>query len=125
MWDKRAKILAAHDGDTITVVLDQGFWDTKTVKIRLLGAYAPELKDVGGLETKAFVNDWVNRYAVGFEWPFTVTTVRGPRSDQEKTTLSRYLAVVETIDLQHNLNIDVQAFITEHGYSGGVGSVTR
>ena len=122
MWDKRAKIASVHDGDTVTVILDQGFGDTKEIAVRLLGVYAPELSQVGGSETRAFVDDWVRKYNVFLNgWSFVVTTARGPRSDKEKTTLSRYLALVETVDHGHNLNVDVQAFVDSNGYTGGIG----
>ena len=124
MWDKRAFVTSVHDGDTITATLDQGFGDLKEdMHVRLLGVYAPELKQPGGPETRQFVVDWLARYAmVPLRFPFVVTTARGPRSDQEITTFERYVAVVESLDRSHNLNMDVQAFITAQGYPGGIGT---
>jgi len=72
--------------------------------------------------TKASV-DWLARYAlIPLRFPFVVTTARGPRSDREITTLERYVATVETLDHSHNLNMDVQSFITAQGYPGGIGA---
>ena len=120
MWDKRATIIGIHDGDTLTAVLDQGFRQTTEITVRLLGVFAPELKQVGGPESLAFVRDWVSGFSTT-KWPFVVTTIRGPKSDREITTLERYVAVVETIDHSHNLNIDVAAFVKAQGYGGGIG----
>lgn len=124
MWDKRAQITSVHDGDTITVTLDQGFGDTKEgMKIRLLGVYAPELSQPGGKETRDFVIAWLTSRAVaGIRFPFIITTARGPRSDREITTLERYVAMVETIDHSENLNVDVSAYVAAQGYQGGTGA---
>jgi endonuclease YncB( thermonuclease family) len=122
MWDKRARILSNHDGDTLTAVLDQAFWDTKQITVRLFGVWAPELKEVGGPETRDFVTAWISQYSTAASWPFLVTTMRTPRSDLEVQTLGRYVALVETVDHGHNLNLEVQAFVTERGYGGGTGS---
>ena len=122
MWDKRAKVLSNHDGDTLTMSLDQGFGDSKEINVRLLGVFAPELKQVGGKETQQFVADWVSQNSLGYKWPFIVTTIRGPRSDKETATLGRFVGVVETIDHGCNLNTDVMAFVQKNGYMGGTGS---
>jgi endonuclease YncB( thermonuclease family) len=123
MWDKRAFVTSVHDGDTITVTLDQGFGDLKeAMHIRLLGVYAPELTQTGGPETRQFVVDWLAANTLPVRFPVVVTTARGPKSDREITTLERYVAVVESLDHSHNLNVDVQAFITAQGYPGGIGT---
>ena len=95
MWDKRAFVTSVHDGDTITVTLDQGYGDLKeNMKIRLGTVYAPELAQPGGPETRQFVVDWIARYAlIPLRFPFIVTTARGPRSDKELTTLERYISL--------------------------------
>jgi len=123
MWDYRAAITSVHDGDTISASLDRGLGDIReAMRIRLLGVYAPELTQPGGPETRQFVVDWLARYALPVRFPFVVTTARGPRSDREITTLERYVAVVESLDHSHNLNVDVSAFITAQGYPGGIGT---
>ena len=122
MWDKRALISSVHDGDTVIVSLDQGFGDLKeNMRIRLLGVFAPELSQVGGQECKNFVDSWINQYTTSRRFSFVVTTLRGPRSDKEITTLERYVATIETIDHSHNLNTEVQAFVVKSGYAGGIG----
>jgi endonuclease YncB( thermonuclease family) len=124
MWDKRAQVTNVHDGDTITVTLDQGFGDLKEgMRLRLNGVYAPELSQPGGLETKRFVEDWLARYAnAALRFPFVVTSVRTPRSDKEVTTLERYVAIVDSADRKFNLNWAISDFIKTSGYAGGVGS---
>lgn len=124
MWDKRMLVTNIHDGDTVTVTLDQGFGDTKEgIRVRLLGVGAPELKQAGGLETRDFVTEWFAKYTVpSLRFSFVMTTARGPRSDREITTLERYVGTVETIDHIHNLNMDVQDFISKSNYPGGIGS---
>jgi endonuclease YncB( thermonuclease family) len=124
MWDYRAAITSVHDGDTVSALLDCGFgYIRENMHIRLLGVYAPELTQTGGPETRQFVVDWLARYAlIPLRFPFVVTTARGPRSDREITTLERYVATVESLDRSHNLNMDVQAFVTAQGYGGGIGT---
>ena len=121
MWDKRAKVLSNHDGDTLTMLLDQGFGQTTEIQVRLLGVFAPELSQIGGKECQAFVSDWVEKNSFGYKWPFIVTTIRGVRSDKETVTLARFVAIVETIDHHSNLNADIQAYVLECGYVGGIG----
>lgn len=123
MWDKRAEYLDNHDGDTVQMVLDQGFGDTKLVDIRLLGVYAPELSEPGGKECKEFVAEWfAKNQAVGARWSFVVTTVRMKRTDKEQSTLSRYVAVITNLTTTSNLNAEISEFIHENGYGGGTGS---
>lgn len=113
-----------HDGDSITAALDQGFGDTKTIKVRLLGVYAPELSQDGGAETRAFVGRWldeVRRDAGGSAWPYVVTTARTVRSNVEQVTLGRYVATVTNADGSRNLNAEVMQFVASNGYALGTG----
>lgn len=122
MWDKRAEYLDNHDGDTVKMVLDQGFGDTKLIDVRLLGVYAPELSEEGGKECQAFVEEWFETHKLdGTRWEFIVTTVRMKRSDKEQTTLSRYVGVITDLTSTSNLNAEVSQFIQDKGYAGGLG----
>lgn len=123
MWDRRASIVDVHDGDTVTAVLDQGFGDTKEIKVRLLGVYAPELRQNGGIETRAFVARWLDETAVaGADFPYIITTARTVRSDIEQSTLGRYVATVTNHDGTRSLNAEVMEFVAARRYAGGTGS---
>ena len=121
MWDKRAEYLSNHDGDTIKMILDQGFGDTKLIDVRLLGVYAPELSQPGGLECQEFVKSWFDRYYLpSTRWSYIVTTSRMKRTDREQMTLNRYVAVVTDLASASNLNAEISEFIYKNGYSGGL-----
>jgi endonuclease YncB( thermonuclease family) len=124
VWDKRAQITSVHDGDTITAVLDQGFRTTQEITVRLLGVWAPELKEVGGADCLAFVIAWVNQVKASTSavWPFIVTTIRLKNDTKEVETLGRYVCVVTDITGSRNLNTEVQAYVASKGYGGGTGS---
>lgn len=123
MHDRRAQYVDHHDGDSVTMMLDQDFWDTKTINIRLANVWAPELKDRGGPEVRDFVASWFSAFNIA-KWGFLVITHR-TRTDKEVTTLGRYVADVMTIDGQFHLNSDVMKFIADRGYTGGIGSIAR
>lgn len=119
MWDKRAEVLSVHDGDTLTLKIDQGYGDEKTLEnARLLGVWAPELKEPGGPETRQFILDWLARY----NNTVVAISARTPRSDKDQSTLGRYVQVVTSPDGTENLNLAIMAFVSERGYGGGVGS---
>lgn len=121
MWDRRARVLEVHDADSCTVQLDQGFGDDKTLKLRLLAVYAPELSQRGGKEALAFVQAWLVEHAVDAPWPWVVTTARTPRSDVEQTTFGRYVGSLTTLDGTESLNAAVSAYVTEKRYPRGTG----
>lgn len=54
-------IQGVHDGDTVTVVIDLGFYLTKTTPVRLAGINAPELSVPAGTTArdalKKFIGD--------------------------------------------------------------------
>jgi endonuclease YncB( thermonuclease family) len=121
MWDRRAKVVSVHDGDTLTVDLDQGFYDTKRITVRLQGVFAPELHQLGGPETLAFVQSWMTDHASP-DGKVIVTTVRLKNDKAEKTTLSRYVAEVTSLDGIHHLNADVVVYVAAHNYPKGRGA---
>lgn len=55
MYDYQATVLEWHDGDTVKLRIDEGFGNSITCWVRVIGAYAPELKEPGGPEAKAYV----------------------------------------------------------------------
>ena len=121
MWDKRAQVLAVHDGDTLpVVVIDQGFGDAKKINLRLDGVFAPELSQAGGPECRDFVTSWVAARKGTATWPFVVTTRMIRSQEHEVTTLGR---IVGTLTQgQDSLNADIAAFVAASGYAGGTGS---
>lgn len=129
MHDKRARYVQHNDGDSVTMTLDQDFWDTKTINIRLANVWAPEMKDEdGGADVYMFVYHWMTRHITAAAdkttWPFLVVTHK-TRTDKEKMSLGRYVADVMTIDGKHHLNSDVMKYIVERGFTGGIGSIAR
>jgi endonuclease YncB( thermonuclease family) len=125
MHDRPAKYADNHDGDTVTMMLDQDFFDTKTINIRLANVWAPETDQDGGLEVQAFVAHWFKlRARGGGKWPFVVHTMQ-TRNDTEVLSFNRFVATVMTADGKHSLNSEVMEFITDRGYGGGIGSIAR
>lgn len=120
VWDKRARLVDVHDGDTITVDLDQGFGDTKRIKVRLLGVFAPELRQVGGPECKTYLRALLANVVARGDWPLLVVTSR--TADHETTTFERYVCTVSNYDGTQSVNASMQAYITEQGYLGGIGA---
>ncbi len=118
VWDRRARVHKVVDGDTVVVVLDQGFGDTKKLALRLKGTWAPEDGEPGCFETYCFVLDWTDSEA---EWPFIVTTHRVRADTHEVTTLGRYVGTITRAD-GRCLNDDVNAFVALNGYGGGTGA---
>jgi hypothetical protein len=103
-------------------MLDQGFGDTKTIDLRLFNTFAPEHDQAGGPETRAFVDEWLNRNDPdGDEWPFVVAVNRVRADTHEVMTLGRYVGVLR--DAQGgSLNDAVNAFVSAHGYGHGIGA---
>lgn len=120
MWDRRAKYIANYDGDSVTMVLDQGFHDTKEIHIRLANVWAPEMKEPGGPEVQRFIENWFKVYAYRLDWPFIVWIHRMVRSDREQMTFNRYVATVFSTSVNESLNSMVMQFIAEKGYGPGV-----
>lgn len=115
MWDKRAEYLSNNDGDTVKVVLDQGFGDTKLVSVRLLGVYAPELSQPGGPECKKFVETWFEKHSTDkARWGFIVTT--------SQLDFNTFVGVITDRAIESNLNAELAEFIHANGYGGGSGS---
>ncbi|MGA5019263.1 hypothetical protein ACPCAA_17825 [Streptomyces griseoincarnatus] len=123
MWDRRARVLAVTDGDTLKVQLDQGFGDTKTLDLRLYDTWAPESDQPGGPETRKYVETWLDEHDPdGDEWPFVVTTKRIKNDSREVVTFGRYVGTLTALDGFSILNEDINAFVFRHGYGKGIGA---
>ncbi|MGW0920377.1 hypothetical protein ACWD3J_15325 [Streptomyces sp. NPDC002755] len=114
--------MSVKDGDTLRVMLDQGFGDTKTIDLRLFDTWAPEHDEPGGPNTRAFVGDWLDENAPdGDEWPYVVTVARIRTGAHEVTTLGRYVGTL-TNAAGDSLNAAVNAFVQRNGFGRGIGS---
>ncbi len=124
MWDRRARYIGNHDGDSVKMIVDQGFNDTKEFDVHLLGVYAPELSTPEGEDCREFVLFWFNQNSgrTTNKWPFVVITARMKRTDREQKTLDRYVATVTNFDGSRNLNAEIGEYIHSKGYSGGIGA---
>lgn len=108
MWDKRAEYLD-NDSDSVKMVLDQGFGDTKLVDVRLLGVYAPKLDDPGGKECQEFISQWfISHSSSKGRWDFIVTTTQMGRFE--------FVAVVTDLTASSNLNAEMAKFVYEKGW---------
>jgi endonuclease YncB( thermonuclease family) len=52
VYEYRAVVESAHDGDTVTVLLDQGLKEYRRMNIRLYGINAPELRTPAGIPSR-------------------------------------------------------------------------
>ncbi len=125
MWDNRAKYVANHDGDNATMILDYGRGLHHQIEVRLANVWAPETKDIGGSEVQRFVENWFKTYSYRVTWPFVVWSDRMKVADKEQMTFNRYVGTVMTADGKRSLNSEVMEFILRHGYTGGIGSISR
>jgi endonuclease YncB( thermonuclease family) len=122
MWDRSARVLTVKDGDTLRVILNQGFGDTKTIDLRLFDTWAPEHDETGGAETRAFVVEWLDRNNPdGDEWPYVVTVKRVRAGTHEVTTLGRYVGALANAEGE-SLNDAVNGFVASKGYGRGIGA---
>jgi hypothetical protein len=115
MWDYRARCLRVHDGDTLTLLIDQGLHSRQEEQIRLVDVFAPELSQLGGNETRTFAQNWVNTWSVGLIWPLYVITEKNTNPEpDEKRTFTRYIGKVYSIQSKSCLNDQVSAFLFAH-----------
>ena len=90
-WVWRGRPLSAHDGDTVTCVLDLGVGLTITIPLRLLNVYAPELNEHDGPEAHLFTVGWINRASFSIaSWTLIVRTYKA--DPREK--YGRWLATI-------------------------------
>jgi micrococcal nuclease len=87
MYEYRAKIIAVHDGDTCTAVIDLGFRIAFEMKLRLKGINAPELSGAAAT-AGAQSRDWL----AGRVLNRSDVTVRTDKDRTEK--YGRYLATL-------------------------------
>lgn len=126
MWDTRSQYVSNHDGDTVTYMSDLGRRVHNEAEIRLLGVFAPELSQPGGIECRKFVQDWHWQREQGHTWPFLVVTTQVWASDidraSEKKTLARYIGTVTCIATNESLNVAISEYVRVNGWGGGIGA---
>lgn len=119
MWEYRANVLEVLDGDTLRVHVDLGFYARHQVDIRLSGVKAPEMNQLGGKETKQFVENWCGTL-LPLKWPISITTsVTTSLEPVEKLTFTRYIGFVYKIDTHESLNSAINLFLASHPEWGG------
>lgn len=79
----KATVIDVHDGDTLTVEIK------RTVRVRLLNCYAPELKEPGGQEARDFLRKMVS----GKEVVLTIPTSKN-QNISDNFTFGRVLGHV-------------------------------
>ena len=119
MFSYRAAAIRPVDGDTVVLLIDQGFDTRHETEVRLIGVYAPERTQPGGAETTRLVADWLveaQQRNPQRRWPLTVTTVQTKTVEPgERMTFTRYLATVRAADQpDSSLNDVVNAELARH-----------
>lgn len=106
LWTFRARPVRIIDGDTLDVVIDQGFYTTTTQRIRLMVVDTPEIhsKDsVAALEAKKFTERWIGVAQQTYErWPLRISTFPDARGG-----FGRWLGMVIRIVDGANLSDDL------------------
>jgi len=116
MWEYRAKVLKVNDGDTLTLLIDQGFSSRQEEAIRLADVSAPELNEPGGYYSLMFTQDWIGRLRYYANWPILVRTQ--PNSNPEPTERRSFVRYIGTIVSMAEpdlcLNADLRTYLAEH-----------
>lgn len=111
MYDYQAAVLTVHDGDTLKLRVDLGFYIHDDMTIRLAGINAPELSTPEGKAAQAFADDWIKAHASPYVGVWT------QKDKQEK--YGRYLATVyDLADPSATLNAALLAAGYAHPWDG-------
>lgn len=103
MYQYKAKIIDVYDGDTVTAMVDLGFYHYQQMKFRLYGIDTPELRGEER-EQGIIVRDIVREMILDKE-----VTINSFKDKQEK--YGRYLANI-IID-----GLDLNLWLVEKGYA--------
>lgn len=101
MWEYQAKPVRIIDGDTYVLDIDLGFDVHTRQRIRLSGAYCPELKNPGGQEAKEFVTTLLTANADGI----TVATGKDPARSFERYVARVTVGVADLAELLIKLGL--------------------
>jgi hypothetical protein len=106
MYDEfRAKLLAIHDGDTFTLLIDQGFYSWTEQRIRLQGIDTPELKQAGGKESREFTVNWFATHAS----PYCLLVPEKASTGIFTQTFARFVGGIFSPDYKRDLAADLSA----------------
>lgn len=119
-WGFRARLIEVHDGDSIFIECDLGFYARIQVEIRLDGVHAPELTQTGGIESREYVKGWLTAHSASDRtWPLWVEIVATTTFEPGmRMSFVRYVGTVWAFDQQNqhglDLNAAANAFLAEH-----------
>ncbi len=85
----KASLIRVVDGDTVELMIDQGFSDFTEQKMRLYGIDSPEMQTNAG---KALTNALRAQYPEGSR--LAVQSIEGPKKKQFQDKYGRYLAII-------------------------------
>src|ERR1700712_4225515 len=97
MYEYGATVVDIHDGDTLHLEVDLGLDIDTKLTVRLYGLNAPELSTPEGKAALVWVQQWFTANA-----PTGKCVLHTIKDHREK--YGRYLGVVLSADLAHNLN---------------------
>jgi len=85
----KAQLIRVVDGDTVELMIDQGFSNFTKQTMRLYGIDAPEMRTNAG---KALTNALRSQYPEGSK--LAVQSIEGPKKKQFQDKYGRYLAII-------------------------------
>jgi micrococcal nuclease len=85
----KAELIRVVDGDTVELMIDQGFSDFTEQKMRLYGIDSPEMRTNAG---KALTSALRAQYPEGSK--LAVQSIEGPKKKQFQDKYGRYLAII-------------------------------
>ena len=85
----KAELIRVVDGDTVELMIDQGFSDFTEQKMRLYGIDSPEMRTNAG---KALTSALRVQYPEGSK--LAVQSIEGPKKKQFQDKYGRYLAII-------------------------------
>ncbi len=108
VYEYQAKIVRVVDGDTVHAEVDLGFDIRFTMKLRLMGINAPELRTDDGKSARDFL---MRLLMVNGE--YQTCTIRTEKDRTEK--YGRYLATIFVPSGEFALNVNLE--MIENGYA--------
>lgn len=93
------QVMEVHDGDTIKFRCDLGLDTERRIWVRLDGVWCPELSDPGGIKSREGVREMLMSQP---DW--RVRTQKVGRTDKERMSFIRYIAAVNSLDMEFSLN---------------------